>query len=106
MFVVRHSGSSGPPVELVSGDGAAVASVRDFLAHMAARGCSPHTVKAYAYDLRHLFAFLDVEALDWTALTPARAVAFLVHLGGRCKKVCSVYARRERTGNSPFRLRR
>ena len=80
MFVVRHSDASGPPVELVDGDGAAVAPVRDFLAHMAARGCSPHTVKAYAYDLRHLFAFFDVEALDWTALTPARAVAFLVHL--------------------------
>ncbi|WP_339548473.1 site-specific integrase, partial [Pseudomonas sp. RA_35y_Pfl2_P32] len=54
--------------------------VRDYLAYLAARGCSPHTVKAYAYDLRHLFTFLHTEALDWTALTPARAVAFLLHL--------------------------
>lgn len=80
MFVVKHSRSGGPLVELVDGVGAPVPPVRDYLAYLAARGCSPHTVKAYAYDLRHLFTFLHTEALDWTALTPARAVAFLLHL--------------------------
>lgn len=80
MFVVKHIRLLGTPVELVDGVGAPVPPVRDFLAHLAARGCSPHTAKAYAYDLRHLFAFLHAEAIDWTALTPARAVAFLVHL--------------------------
>jgi hypothetical protein len=32
--------------------------VSAFLRHLAARGCSPNTLAAYAYDLRHLWLFL------------------------------------------------
>jgi integrase/recombinase XerD len=53
---------------------------RDFLAHLAARGCSPNTVLAYGSDLGHLWRFLAAAGLDWDALTPERALDLLAHL--------------------------
>jgi integrase/recombinase XerD len=49
-------------------DGVVVEPVDRFLAHLTAVERSPNTVKAYAHDLRDLFAFLDVRGLDWSAL--------------------------------------
>jgi hypothetical protein len=42
-------------VELVDGDGEPVGSACRFLNHLADRGFSPHTLCAYAYDLKYLF---------------------------------------------------
>ena len=52
----------------------------DFLAHLAARGCSPNTVLAYGHDLGHLQRFLEAARLGWDDLTPERAVDLLAHL--------------------------
>ena len=42
-------------VELVGADGDPVAVVGAFLQHLIARGCSPNTARAYAYDLLHFW---------------------------------------------------
>jgi integrase/recombinase XerD len=54
--------------------------VAQFLAYLHASGCSPNTARAYGHDLTHLIAFLVEQALDWRALTPARAVDLLIYL--------------------------
>lgn len=53
---------------------------RRFLIYLNASGCSPNTARAYGHDLTHLEAFLAEYSLEWTALTPARAVDLLIHL--------------------------
>ena len=52
MAVVRRSeiAGNGHLVEVLDDTGAAVAVAGDFLAHLAARGCSPNTVLAYGHD--------------------------------------------------------
>ncbi len=52
-------------VALLDDDGESVAVVSGFLRHLAARGCSPNTLTAYAYDLRHLWTFLAEQQLAW-----------------------------------------
>ncbi|HBQ49687.1 MAG TPA: hypothetical protein DD728_12565, partial [Hyphomonas atlantica] len=74
----------------IMGDSSAVAndtSVADFdkvrtrfVAYLDASGCSPNTARAYGHDLTHLRSFLVEHSLDWTTLTPARAVDLLIHL--------------------------
>lgn len=80
MFTVRRCPGATIPVELVDATGSPVAPVADYLTYLAARGCSPHTVAAYGYDLRYFWTFLAAEDLDWAALTPVRAIALLLHL--------------------------
>jgi integrase/recombinase XerD len=67
-------------VEVLDGTGAVVTVAGDFLAHLAARGCSPNTILAYGCDLGHLWRFLDAAGLVWESLTPQRAVDLLLHL--------------------------
>ncbi|MFK4272552.1 tyrosine-type recombinase/integrase [Streptomyces milbemycinicus] len=52
-------------VRLVDGEGEPVAAACRFLDHLVDRGFSPHTICAYAYDLRRLFTFLAAEGMDW-----------------------------------------
>ncbi|WP_353964025.1 site-specific integrase [Streptomyces sp. NBC_00439] len=52
-------------VRLVDGNGEPVAAACRFLDHLVDRGFSPHTICAYAYDLRRLFTFLAAEDMDW-----------------------------------------
>lgn len=47
--------SSGLEVHLVDDSGRAVEVVDAYLRFLAARGCSPNTVRGYAYDLLHLW---------------------------------------------------
>jgi len=63
-----------------------------FMAHLAASGCSPNTIRAYRSDLRHLAAFLAAESVDWREMTPECATKLLLHLRslrsgrrGRCR---------------------
>jgi hypothetical protein len=51
-------------VGLVDDNDQSVAVVSGFLRHLGARGCSPNTHTAYAYDLRHLWAFLAEQQLS------------------------------------------
>lgn len=63
-------GDSLQPIEAVSG----------FLRHLAARGYSPNTLQAYAYDLLYFFRFLSEGELTWSDFTPAHSFAFLEYL--------------------------
>lgn len=65
---------------LVDEEGFPVPEVCGFLTHLADSGHSPNTVVAYAYDLRHLVAFLEQRDLDWDGFTPATALEFLGYL--------------------------
>jgi integrase len=64
-------------VELVDGDGEPVGSACRFLNHLADRGFSPHTLCAYAYDLKYLFTFLHREDLDWRGFRAPDALRLL-----------------------------
>jgi integrase len=57
-----------------------VEAVCRFLEHLVDRGCSPNTLCAYGYDLRHLFTFLGRERLDWREFGPADTLRFLGYL--------------------------
>jgi integrase len=80
--------------DLVSATGEAVPVVREFLDYLLARGCSPNTVTAYAFDLRHLWTFLEASGLRWEQMRPHHAIGLLAHL--RTVPV----SRRRRTGPS------
>lgn len=75
-----EAASSKHTIEVVDGSGTPVPVAARFLAHLAARGCSPNTVLAYGYDLGHFWRFLDAARLGWEQLTPERAVDLLIHL--------------------------
>lgn len=57
-----------------------IAVVSAFMRHLAARGYSPNTLSAYAYDLLHFFRFLSGQKLTWEDFTPALSLAFLEYL--------------------------
>jgi integrase/recombinase XerD len=83
MALVRRSevvNSGRRSVEVLDGADAIVPVAGDFLAHLAARGCSPNTILAYGHDLGHLRRFLGAAQLAWDELTPERAVDLLAHL--------------------------
>jgi len=67
-------------VGLLDDDGESVAVVSGFLRHLAARGCSPNTLTAYAYDLRHLWTFLVEQQLAWDEFRPRHALGLLEYL--------------------------
>ena len=60
-----------------------------FLRFPAARGCSPNTVVAYAYDLRHLWCFFSAHGLDWRGS------------GRRTRSSCSRRCGRRRAAGRP-----
>lgn len=67
-------------VELLGEDGAPIEVVSGFLRFLAARDCSPNTLVSYAYDLRHLWRFLDRDGLSWEQFAPRHAIALLEYL--------------------------
>ena len=70
-------------VHLLDEDGEPIVVVSRFLAHLAERSWSPHTLCAYGYDLQQLFTFLASEQLAWQAFEPADALRFLAFLRRR-----------------------
>ncbi|MBV9328497.1 MAG: tyrosine-type recombinase/integrase [Chloroflexi bacterium] len=74
---VRRAGDT---YELGSELGEPLAVVSGFLAYLRARGCSPNTQAAYAYDLAHFFRFLDTECISYQEVTPPRALRLLMYL--------------------------
>jgi hypothetical protein len=54
------------PIEVVSG----------FMRHLHARGCSPNTLSAYAYDLLHFLSFLQEQRLTYLEFRPPHALLF------------------------------
>ncbi|WP_266497704.1 tyrosine-type recombinase/integrase [Streptomyces sp. NBC_01767] len=65
---------------MVDGNGEPVAAACRFLDHLVDRGFSPHTVCAYAYDLRRLFTFLAAEDMDWCEFRGPDALRLLAFL--------------------------
>jgi site-specific recombinase XerD len=60
--------------------GEPIAAVAGFLRSLAARGCSPNTQSAYAYDLLHFLRFLAQRSRTYDEFTPADAWALLAYL--------------------------
>ena len=81
MVVVTLS-DGGSPVELLDDVGRPIEPVCLFLRHLAARGCSPNTVRAYAYDLRRVWLFFQVAGIEWRRFSAADAAELLLHLAG------------------------
>ncbi|MFE5947072.1 site-specific integrase [Streptomyces sp. NPDC056480] len=67
-------------VRLVDGDGEPVTAACRFLDHLVDRGFSPHTICAYAYDLRRLFTFVAAEGMDWREFRGPDALRLLAFL--------------------------
>ncbi|WP_405776508.1 site-specific integrase [Streptomyces sp. NBC_01538] len=63
-MVEEHCGGVVRRVLLVDSSGEQVTAACRFLDHLADRGSSPHTICAYAYDLRRLFTYLAAEGVD------------------------------------------
>lgn len=80
MKVRRRSPEDGLEVELLDRDEVPVEVVSRFLRYLVARGCSPNTVSAYAYDLLHLWRFLEERTLGWAALRPVTSLDLLEFL--------------------------
>jgi hypothetical protein len=81
----RHADGS-LSVTLLEDDGDPIAVVYGFLRHLAARDCSPNTLVAYAYDLRHLWMFLAGHGLAWPELRPRHALERNDEEGNRCEE--------------------
>jgi site-specific recombinase XerD len=64
-------------VELVDDVSEPIVVVSSFLRHLAARGCSPNTIEAYAYDLAHFWRYLAARELSWQEFRPAHALELL-----------------------------
>jgi integrase len=48
--------------------------------HLRARGCSPNTLSAYAYDLLHFMTFLNEQQITYQKFTPPHALLLLDYL--------------------------
>jgi integrase len=66
--------------ELLDDDNQPIPVVAGFLRHLCARGCSPNTLSAYAYDLLHFMIFLNEQQLTYQEFTPPHALQFLEYL--------------------------
>src|SRR5215471_20853175 len=69
-----------PPYTLVDDDRQPIPVVSQFLGYLDARGCSPNTLSAYAYDLLHFTRFLHEQSWNYDDFTPARSLRFLEYL--------------------------
>ena len=80
MRVQISDGAGGLEVSLLDRDGVPVDVVTGYLRYLGARGCSPNTVRSYAYDLLHLWRFLEHTGLGWGDLRPRSSMALLTFL--------------------------
>jgi integrase len=80
MRVQKVRDDSGLHFLLIDGEGLEVTAVSDFLRHLRARGSSPNTLSAYAYDLLHFFRFLAGAGITYREFSPRRALDLLQYL--------------------------
>jgi integrase len=66
--------------ELLDNDDQSIPAVSGFMRHLRARGCSPNTLSAYAYDLLHFMSFLQEQHLTYHEFRPPHALLFLEYL--------------------------
>src|SRR5438876_4107396 len=77
---VQESSAHEATVELLDDNGQPIPAVASFLRHLRARGCSPNTLSAYAYDLLHFMTFLKEQQLTFLTFAPRHAFLFLEYL--------------------------
>ncbi len=77
---IRKDNDHDETFELLDDDGQAIPVVAGFLRHLRARGCSPNTLSAYAYDLLHFMTFLKEQQLTYLDFAPRHAFLFLEYL--------------------------
>jgi integrase len=66
--------------ELLDDDDQPIPVVSGFMRQLRARGCSPNTLSAYAYDLLHFMSFLKAQHLTYQEFRPPEALLFLEYL--------------------------
>ena len=89
---------------LVDDDGQPIPVVSQFLGYLDARGCSPNTLSAYAYDLLHFTRFLHEQSWNYDDFTPARSLRFLnrpLKATRERRPLCSQLKRPRHTSESP-----
>src|SRR5713226_4503287 len=77
---IRRDNDHDETFELLDDDGQAIPVVAGFLRQLRARGCSPNTLSAYAYDLLHFMTFLKEQQLTYLDFSPRHAFLFLEYL--------------------------
>ncbi len=77
---IRKGSDHDETFELLDDGDQPIPVVADFLRHLRARGCSPNTLSAYAYDLLHFMTFLNQQQLTYQEFTPPHALQFLEYL--------------------------
>src|SRR5205807_3111000 len=77
---IRRDNVHDETFELLDDDGQAIPVVAGFMRHLRARGCSPNTLSAYAYDLLHFMSFLQEQRLLYDEFRPPHALLFLEYL--------------------------
>lgn len=84
MRVRRIPSQAGSPVsfDLLDDADQPIPIVTSFLQHLTARGCSPNTLSAYAYDLQHFLRFLAQQDLGYAEFRPPHALLLLEYLRG------------------------
>src|SRR5579884_212682 len=66
--------------ELLDDNEEPIAAISGFMRHLSARGCSPNTLVAYAYDLQHFMQFLKEQQLTYEQFRPVHSLALLEYL--------------------------
>ncbi len=101
--------------ELLDDQDEPIAVVSGFMRHLSARGYSPHTLSAYAYDLLHFMRFLAQHDLTYQEFTPAQSLKFLAYLSeipskGHAQRlglvICTTEAGHSATRLSPATINR
>ncbi|WGV57748.1 tyrosine-type recombinase/integrase [Brevibacillus brevis] len=65
---------------LLDESGTPISEVLEFMTYMQARGYSPNTLQAYAYDLKYLFTFFKRKNLSINTFTTSKSLSFLEYL--------------------------
>ncbi len=76
----RRRAPVAPPVQRTPGIATLETAVAAYLEHLAARGDSPHTWRAYRTALRQWLAFTEASGADWTAPGRDHLRAYLAYL--------------------------
>lgn len=77
---IRRDDNHDETFELLDDNGQTIPVVAGFLRHLRARGYSPNTLSAYAYDLLHFMTFLKEQQLTYLDFAPRHAFLLLEYL--------------------------
>src|SRR5215470_12849815 len=80
VYYIHRDNDHDETFELLDDDDQAIPVVAGFLRHLRARGCSPNTLSAYAYDLLHFMTFLKEQHLTYLEFSPRHAFLLLEYL--------------------------